>query len=93
MLLLSLILLLILLLLSLIISWSNFFRIDVSGSYKFNFNEAVNATIRLGFTNLTDRKNIIDSYYIVDENDANKAKRINNLSLPFTPNLSFRVNF
>ena len=72
---------------------SNFFRIDVSGSYKFNFNEAVNATIRLGFTNLTDRKNIIDSYYIVDENDANKAKRINNLSLPFTPNLSFRVNF
>ncbi len=72
---------------------SNFFRIDVSGSYKFNFNEAVKATIRLGFTNLTDRKNIIDSYYIVDENDANKAKRINNLSLPFTPNLSFRVNF
>ncbi len=71
----------------------NFFRIDVSGSYKFKFSDAVKSTIRLGFTNITDRKNTIDSYYIIDTNSTNNVKRINSYSLPFTPNLSFRVSF
>lgn len=71
----------------------NFFRIDISGSYKFNFSGAVKSTIRLGFTNITDRKNTIDSYYVVDNSSANNVKRVNNYSLPFTPNLSFRVKF
>ncbi|MCH3881339.1 TonB-dependent receptor [Tenacibaculum aquimarinum] len=71
----------------------NFFRVDVSGSYKFKFSEAIKSTIRVGFTNITDRKNIIDSYYIVDETAENNVRRIDNYSLPFTPNLSFRVNF
>lgn len=72
---------------------NNFFRIDLSGSYKFHFSKIINATIRLGFTNITDRKNTLDSYYIVDNSSTNNVKRINNYSLPFTPNLSFRVRF
>ncbi|TMM30386.1 hypothetical protein FDT66_06385 [Polaribacter aestuariivivens] len=71
----------------------NFFRIDASASYNFNFTEAVNAILRVGFTNLTDKQNTINSYYIVDENSANNVRRIDNYSLPFTPNLSFRVQF
>jgi hypothetical protein len=71
----------------------NFFRIDVSGSYNFNFSDEVKSTIRLGFTNVTDRKNTIDSYYVVDNSSTNNVKRVNNYSLPFTPNLSFRVHF
>lgn len=71
----------------------NFFRIDVSGSYYFNFSDALTATIRLGFTNITDRQNIIDSYYVVDNSTTNNVRRVNNYSLPFTPNLSFRVRF
>ncbi|QNM85027.1 TonB-dependent receptor [Polaribacter pectinis] len=71
----------------------NFFRIDISGSYNFNFSEVIKSTIRLGFTNITDRKNTIDSYYVVDNSSANNVRRVNNYSLPFTPNLSFRVNF
>jgi hypothetical protein len=71
----------------------NFFRIDVSGSYKFKFSDAVKSTIRIGFTNITDRKNTIDSYYVVDKNSANNIRRVNNYSLSFTPNLSFRVTF
>lgn len=71
----------------------NFFRLDISGSYVFNFSNAVESTIRLGFTNITDKKNTIDSYYIVDKNATNNIRRINNYSLPFTPNLSFRVKF
>jgi hypothetical protein len=72
---------------------ANFFRIDLSGSYDFNFSEAVKSTIRIGFTNLTDKQNTIDSYYVVDNSNANNVRRVDNFSLPFTPNLSFRVNF
>jgi hypothetical protein len=71
----------------------NFFRIDISGSYKFNFSDAVKSTIRLGFTNITDKKNTIDSYYIIDDSATNNVRRIDSYSLPFTPNLSFRVSF
>ena len=71
----------------------NFFRIDLSRSYKFNFSDAVKSTIRIGFTNLTDKKNTIDSYYIVAETNDNNVKRVDSFSLPFTPKLSFRVRF
>ena len=50
-------------------------------------------TFRAGITNILDRKNIINSYYVVDENSQTNTKRVNNLSLPFTPNISFRVDF
>ena len=71
----------------------NFFRLDLSGSYNFDFSDVIKSTIRLGFTNLTNKENIIDSYYIVDETSKNNVNRVNNYSLPFTPNLSFRINF
>jgi outer membrane receptor protein involved in Fe transport len=70
---------------------ANFFRLDLSGSYRFPFFEKTKATIRIGFTNVTDKKNIIDTYYVVDMK--NNVSRINNFSLPFTPNLSFRLRF
>ncbi|TXD49972.1 carboxypeptidase-like regulatory domain-containing protein [Polaribacter sp. IC073] len=72
---------------------NNFFRLDLSGSYKFDFSKAIKANIRLGFTNITDQKNTIDSYYVVDNTNVNNVRRVNNYSLPFTPNLSFRVRF
>lgn len=71
----------------------SFFRLDFSGSYHFDFTKDVKSTIRLGITNITDKENIIDSYFIVDETNTNNVKRIDNYSLPFTPNLSFRVQF
>ncbi|WP_317131217.1 MULTISPECIES: TonB-dependent receptor domain-containing protein [unclassified Polaribacter] len=71
----------------------NFFRIDISGSYKFELSKTVESTIRFGCTNITDKQNMLDSYYIVDNASTNNVKIINNYSLPFTPNLSFRVNF
>ncbi|QVY64557.1 TonB-dependent receptor [Polaribacter sp. Q13] len=72
---------------------ANFFRVDLSGSYDFNLSKAIKSTIRLGFTNITDKKNIIDAYYLVDKTRKNNVRRVDNYSLPFTPNLSFRVNF
>ncbi|WP_394420515.1 TonB-dependent receptor [Tenacibaculum mesophilum] len=72
---------------------SNFFRINASGSYNFNFTKNLKSTIRVGFTNISNRKNIINTYYIVDENNTDNVKEINTYSLPFIPNLSFRINF
>ena len=72
---------------------NNFFRLDLSGRYKFNFSDDVKSTIRIGFTNITNKQNIIDSYYLVDNTSLNNVRRINNFSLPFTPNLSFRIRF
>ena len=72
---------------------SNFFKLDFSSSYKFNFSNAIKSTIRIAFTNITNKRNIIDSYYILDNNNANRVKRVNNFSLAFTPNLSFRIKF
>jgi hypothetical protein len=71
----------------------NFFRIDISGSYKFKFSDTVKSKISLGFTNITDKQNTLDSYYVVDNSSENNIRRVNNYSLPFTPNLSFRVDF
>ena len=71
----------------------NFFRIDVSGSYNFKFYNTIKSKISIGFTNITDNQNTLDSYYVVDNSSDNNVKRVNNYSLPFTPNLSFRVDF
>lgn len=72
---------------------ANFFRLDLSGSYDFNLSNYIKSTIRIGFTNITNKKNSIDSYYIVDDKSKNNVRRVDNYSLPFTPNLSFRINF
>ena len=71
----------------------NFFRLDASVSYNFLFSKNIKGTFRAGITNMLNRKNTINSYYVVDENDDDNTLRINNTSLPFTPNVSFRVDF
>ena len=72
---------------------ANFFRLDLSASYNFNLSKVLKSTIRLGFTNITDKQNIINSYYLLDNTSENNVRRVDNYSLPFTPNLSFRINF
>lgn len=71
----------------------NFFKVNTSASYNFNFSEDIKSTIRVGFTNITNRRNVINTYYVIDDNDTTKTKELNTFSLPFTPNLSFRINF
>ncbi|WP_241148079.1 TonB-dependent receptor plug domain-containing protein [Lacinutrix jangbogonensis] len=70
---------------------NDYFRTDISGTY--NFNVAKNTKAEIGFSiwNLLNRKNTLNSYYILNEDDS--ISRINNKSLGFTPNLSFRVVF
>ena len=72
---------------------ANFFRLDASLSYDFNFFKELDTSLRFGITNITNRKNKIDSFFVVDETSENNVRRIDNHSLPFTPNLSFRFWF
>ncbi|MFA9187504.1 TonB-dependent receptor domain-containing protein [Flavobacterium magnesitis] len=71
----------------------DFLRLDTSLSYNFNFNSAIKATFRAGIINLTNEKNYINRYYKVDPDDTEKAIEVNNRSLAFTPNVSFRIHF
>lgn len=70
-----------------------FKRIDASLTYSFTFGQDIDAKINLGVRNLTNEENIINRYFEVDPNDNSKALQIDNKSLGFTPNLSFRLNF
>ena len=65
----------------------NYFRVDFSMNYTFKFK----GRIGLSIWNLLDTKNILNTYYNLDEN--NIIKTINTNSLGLTPNVSFRINF
>ncbi|MEG9327718.1 carboxypeptidase-like regulatory domain-containing protein [Salinimicrobium catena] len=71
----------------------SFFRVDLSSSYKMEFENSGTLTIGLGIQNLLDRKNIINRYYRVNENSPQEAVEVNNTSLGFTPNASLRFSF
>lgn len=71
----------------------NFFRLDASFSYQFKMIKNLDSTLRFGITNITNRKNKIDSFFVVDNSSSNKVRRVDNFSLAFTPNLSYRISF
>lgn len=70
---------------------SNYFRTDISATYKLKFSKKLDASIGASIWNLLDRKNVINTYFARDEND--DIVTIDNLSLGITPNVSFRVRF
>lgn len=68
-------------------------RLDFSVNYLFLDKKKIQSTLKLGVLNALNKKQNLDFYYIVDENDTSKATEINVKSLGFTPNVSLRVNF
>ncbi|MDT7827901.1 TonB-dependent receptor [Pricia sp. S334] len=68
-----------------------YLRADASVIYNFELGHAVKASAGVSVLNFTDRKNILNAYYRLDEQDA--IERIENVSLGFTPNVSFRARF
>ncbi|WP_435413145.1 TonB-dependent receptor plug domain-containing protein [Psychroserpens mesophilus] len=70
---------------------SNYFRTDISATYKLKFGNKLDASIGASIWNIFDRKNIINTYFATDENG--DIVTIDNLSLGITPNISFRVRF
>lgn len=68
----------------------DYFRVDFSATYRFTLGNTANAVAGVSLWNLTNKENIINSYYKL-END--EVIRIDNISLGITPNASLRVNF
>lgn len=68
-----------------------YFRADASAIYNFQLSRTVHANAGLSILNFTDRKNKLNKYYRVNEDD--EIETVENFSLGITPNVSFRVNF
>lgn len=69
----------------------DYLRIDTSVTYKFELSK--NSVLNLGASvwNVTDSKNIINTYYFLNEN--NQPVKVENLSLGITPNFFARITF
>ncbi|WP_338358175.1 TonB-dependent receptor plug domain-containing protein [Yeosuana marina] len=69
----------------------DYLRTDCSATYDFNISNNTLATIGASIWNVTNKKNVINTYYTLDDNDV--VSKIENLSLGITPNVSFRLQF
>lgn len=69
----------------------DYFRADLSAIYKFQLSKGIKAEAGASIWNMFNQNNILNRYYTLDSDD--NIAEINNQSLKFTPNLSFRVNF
>jgi hypothetical protein len=68
-----------------------YFRADASAIYNFQISRTIRANAGLSILNFTDRKNTLNKYYRVNEDD--EIETVENFSLGITPNVSFRVMF
>jgi len=71
----------------------DFMRFDASVSYTFKFSNTTKGIFNIGIKNITNQNNTINRYYEVDSNNSEQTNQIDNKSLRFTPNASFRVKF
>lgn len=69
----------------------DYFRTDISAIYNFNVSKGIKAEIGASVWNIFNQTNIINRFFTLDSDDS--IVEINNRSLKFTPNLSFRLNF
>ena len=72
-----------------------YFRSDFSAVYKFTIDDTFSARVNTAFLNILNRKNTLDTYYILDTLDPDNPtlNRIEQFSLGFTPNISFQLLF
>ncbi len=68
-----------------------YIRADASATYNFDMGDRVKASVGASVINFLDRKNILNTYYRL--NESNQIETVENVSLGITPNLSFRVKF
>ena len=68
-----------------------YLRADASIIYDFDLGRTVKASVGASVLNFTNRKNVLNIYYRLDDND--QLETIESSSLGITPNLSFRIKF
>ncbi|MDO5977970.1 TonB-dependent receptor plug domain-containing protein [Flavivirga spongiicola] len=69
----------------------DYLRADCSATYAFNISDTARATLGASVWNVLNKKNIINTYYTLDEN--NEINTVENESLGITPNISLRIYF
>lgn len=70
---------------------NDYIRTDFSTTYTFELNPNTTAIVGASIWNLFNEKNVINTYYTLD--DQNQINTVENLSLGITPNVSLRVHF
>ncbi len=70
---------------------NDYIRADLSVSYQLKVSNKTKASVAASIWNVFDRRNVINRYFVEDEN--NLLIAIENLSLGITPNVSFRLSF
>lgn len=68
-----------------------YLRADASAIYDFDISPRIKATVGASVLNFTSRKNLLNIYYRLNNND--EIETVESTSLGLTPNLSFRVKF
>ena len=69
----------------------DYLRTDFSAWYKFKISDGVEGNFGASIWNLLNHKNIIKTYYVLDDN--NTVNKVENESLGFTPNVSLLFKF
>ena len=69
----------------------DYFRLDLSVRYNFNFSKNVFGQLSGSVWNLTNNRNIFNTYYQVEGSE--NLRQVDQVALGITPNLSFRVTF
>jgi hypothetical protein len=67
-----------------------YFRLDFSAKYHFNVSKKLRADVGLALWNLTNRDNVIASFY---EYESEEVRRRNQTALGLTPNLTLRLYY
>ncbi|OUR91440.1 TonB-dependent receptor [Flavobacteriales bacterium 34_180_T64] len=70
---------------------NDYLRTDFSTTYQFQMSPKTSASIGASIWNIFNRKNVINSYFTEDSDTA--IRKVENISLGITPNVSFRLNF
>lgn len=73
----------------------DYFRVDISAEYTFSITKNMEGKINAAVLNVTDRKNILNTYYAIAENNQAELtiNQINQNSLGLTPNFSLQILF
>ena len=69
----------------------DYFRTDISAIYNLNVSKGIKAEVGASIWNIFNQTNIVNRFYSLDSDDT--INEVDNRSLKFTPNLSFRLNF
>ena len=72
----------------------DYFRLDLSAEYLWEISNKVDAQFNLSILNLLDKTNTLNVRYILEQDESEiTVKRIEELSLGFTPNFSVQIFF